>query len=383
MTCQAFLDTPKWALELLRADLAVSKPKGIADFEKVAKPLLIGVGGFGLVQLAFENTFGKPFALKRQFVYNIMKKHNEEKITQEMRMSMTIRSSFILNAAYAWLDVENKDLVLAMRCMSGASLSYYLKKSKKAPEAEGDLGGLAGMGGGPGPVIPGLKKAELQFYLGSTVLALQALHEAGFIYRDLKDKNLLLDGDGRARLCDFGLSHDLSSGPASGRSGTKGFWAPEQLKDDDGNKKEYTTTVDLWTLGVCAYHWATGEKPYNDSDADEVKEKIKKAEYDKNEPHLVRSGKKKDWFIPQLKELCEGLMTLEPADRLGVAGAGYDDLKAHPFFEGLDWTKLCEYRGPFDLTSRCHSSAIRLPAAKCAATPLNGRLPSYRARMRG
>ena len=50
-----------------------------------------------------------------------------------------------------------------------------------------------------------------------TALALEALHLAGFVYRDLKDKNILLDADGHARLCDFGLSCDLSNGPAAGR----------------------------------------------------------------------------------------------------------------------------------------------------------------------
>lgn len=233
-----------------------------------------------------------------------MKKHNEDKINQEMQMAKQIRSSFILNAAYAWMDIENKDLVLAMRAMSGGSLSYYLKKSKKAPEQPADMGGLGGFAGTAGPICPGLGKEGLQYYLGSTILALEALHEAGFIYRDLKDKNLLIDGEGRARLCDFGLSHNLKkSGPATGRSGTKGFWAPEQLKDDDGNKKEYTTTVDLWTLGVCAYHWGSAEKPYSDSDADEVKAKILKADYDTSGGHFTKKAKEKHLFIPQLKEV--------------------------------------------------------------------------------
>ena len=33
-------------------------------------------------------------------------------------------------------------------------------------------------------------------------------------------------------------------------------------------------------------------------------------------------------------------MTLDPEQRLGVADGGYETLKAHPFFDGLDWTKL-------------------------------------------
>ena len=83
-------------------------------------------------------------------------------------------------------------------------LAHYVKLSKKKKD-------------GKEPVAAGLGKAAVQFYIASTALALEALHLAGFVYRDLKDKNILLDADGHARLCDFGLSHDLSNGPASGR----------------------------------------------------------------------------------------------------------------------------------------------------------------------
>ena len=44
--------------------------------------------------------------------------------------------------------------------------------------------------------------------------------------------------------------------PASGSSGTKGYWAPEQL---DGS--EYYHSPDFWTFGVCAFHWSTGKLP--------------------------------------------------------------------------------------------------------------------------
>ena len=67
----------------------------------------------------------------------------------------------------------------------------------------------------------GLEHKPAQFYLASTILALEVLHSHGFVYRDLKDKNLLLDATGRARLCDFGLVHDMSTGPASGKVGCR------------------------------------------------------------------------------------------------------------------------------------------------------------------
>jgi protein-serine/threonine kinase len=111
-----------------------------------------------------------------------------------------VRSSFLLDCPYAFID--DKDLVLAVRMMPGGDLSYYLKERKEAG-------------------TPGLGPAAVQFYIASTVLGLQALHGAGFLYRDLKDKNILLDGLGHARLCDFGLSADVTESSCSGSTGTK------------------------------------------------------------------------------------------------------------------------------------------------------------------
>lgn len=140
--------------------------------------------------------------------------------------------------------------------LPGGDLAHYIKVEKdKAKKAELPKTGLTG------PAV--------QFYLASTLLGLEILHAHGFVYRDLKDKNVLLDADGTARLCDFGLVHDLKTGPAQGKVGTKGFWAPEQLvkKEDSA----YDGACDLWTLGVCAYHWATAVIPFHAPDGDAVR----------------------------------------------------------------------------------------------------------------
>jgi len=186
----------------------------------------------------------------------------------------------------------------------------------------------------------GLTCKEAQFYLGSTVLALQVLHSHGFVYRDLKDKNVLLDETGRARMCDFGLVHDLNASPCKGKVGTKGFWAPEQLD----KHTPYDEMCDIWTLGVCAYHWCTGVVPFYSAEGEEtMNEMTKKAEYDKSVSHLVKApmGAEASLFCPQLKELCEALLVVDPKERLGHKDkGGYPALMAHPFFKGLDWNAL-------------------------------------------
>ncbi len=48
-----------------------------------------------------------------------------------------------------------------------------------------------------------------QFYLASIILALDYIHEKGFVYRDLKPENIMIDDKGYLRLIDFGLSKKL------------------------------------------------------------------------------------------------------------------------------------------------------------------------------
>lgn len=77
--CDDFFAKAEWSFNLARAVHIVSRPKTHANFAKAAKPILIGIGGFGLVELAFEDTWGTSFVLKRQNINMVLDKNHADR----------------------------------------------------------------------------------------------------------------------------------------------------------------------------------------------------------------------------------------------------------------------------------------------------------------
>ena len=91
--------------------------------------------------------------------------------------------------------------------------------------------------------------------------ALQHAHEAGLVHRDVKPENVIIGMDGRARLADFGLVHDLHAARLTRSQyvlGTPAYTAPEQARDAPVDAR-----TDVYGAGAVLYAMLAGKPPFD------------------------------------------------------------------------------------------------------------------------
>ncbi|KAK8858484.1 hypothetical protein IAR55_002711 [Kwoniella newhampshirensis] len=107
----------------------------------------------------------------------------------------------------------------------------------------------------------GLEPFEVRSLIGQLADAVRFLHSNGIVHRDIKDENVILDGQGRCQLIDFGSAAHWRPGKRWDTfSGTLHYASPEILRGEMYGGKEQ----DIWALGVVGYVLLVGETPFSD-----------------------------------------------------------------------------------------------------------------------
>ncbi|MGL4947765.1 MAG: serine/threonine-protein kinase, partial [Mycoplasma sp.] len=108
--------------------------------------------------------------------------------------------------------------------------------------------------------------------LKQVLQAVAYCHSVGWVHRDWKPENILLEGDDldNIKLIDFGTSNFFKPGQKfKQRLGTAYYIAPEVLQ------KNYDEKCDWWSIGVIMYIWLTGEPPINGKNDDEILKNVR------------------------------------------------------------------------------------------------------------
>ncbi|MEM8734849.1 MAG: protein kinase [Planctomycetota bacterium] len=115
----------------------------------------------------------------------------------------------------------------------------------------------------PGPTLAQLIEDEplpytdLIHYARQVVSALSHANRLGLVHGDIKPSNLILAGDRRVKLSDFGLAQSKDTEPQKGLSGTISYMAPELSRGGFP-----TAQSDMYSLGVTLFELAFGRRPY-------------------------------------------------------------------------------------------------------------------------
>jgi serine/threonine protein kinase/formylglycine-generating enzyme required for sulfatase activity len=206
----------------------------------------LGRGGFADVLLAHDEQLDRQIALKLPRRDRFQDESQLRAFVEEARTAARLQHPGIV--AVFDVGVDGATPFIVLEYIRGRSLTHLLEHES----------------------LSSLAAAQL---IAEIAEALAHAHEQGFVHRDIKPQNILLDTDDRPHIADFGLAvrHREQAAVSEDVAGTTHYMSPEQVRSENHRIDGRT---DLWALGVVFYRILTGRLPFTGSSAQEVFQKI-------------------------------------------------------------------------------------------------------------
>ncbi|MBN1484984.1 MAG: protein kinase [Chloroflexia bacterium] len=199
---------------------------------------LVGRGGMAQVYYGWDVKLERPVAVKVIDARYRSNRAYAERFVREAQAVAGWRHENITQVFYA--DEQEGLYYFAMEYIDGLDLSSLLAQYAAA-----------------GELIPHDDVLRIGRAVAS---ALDYAHEKGVIHRDVKPSNVLVAGDGRVVLTDFGLALDVAQGSLGEVFGSAHYIAPEQAH----RSADALPASDQYSLGVILYEMLTGVVPFDD-----------------------------------------------------------------------------------------------------------------------
>lgn len=299
---------------------------------------ILGQGGFGVVYLGLDDQLQRKVAIKVPKPQFVQRLEDRELYLKEARTVAGLEHPNIVPVHEVGSTPEFP-IYIVSKFIVGKDLAEYLKSA-----------------------VPTYHQAVL--WMIDLADALREAHRKGFVHRDVKPQNILVDRDERVYLVDFGLAlADQDVGKRLPAGGTPAYMSPEQAR---GEGHRVDGRSDLFSLGIVFYEMLCGRRPFQGNSHLELFEQITDLD-----PKPLRQ-----WVdsVPQeLERICFKLLAKRKSERYSSAKDLAEDLKVFLTKTPLDSSSVESIRNPdargssSDTTKRNNSDATSI-----AATPTSG-----------
>src|SRR5262249_37113900 len=193
----------------------------------------VGAGASGRVVRAHDPYIGRIVAIK-MFPPEIARGAARDRFFQEARVFGQISHPAILALHDMGIDEATQTPYLVMEFVGGQPLDRVLEKG----------------------TVPFPRACA---WIGDIAVALAVAHRKGVIHGDVKPANILINGEGRVKLSDFGMARVAHRDVGGGQLlGTPAYWCPEQIMGRPQDARS-----DLFSLGGVLYEMLTGQSPFH------------------------------------------------------------------------------------------------------------------------
>ena len=224
-------------------------------------------------------------------------------IIYEKHILSKLNYKFIANLNFSFQDEEYLYLILDF--FPGGDLRFYMNKG----------------------II--FSEIQIKFFISNLILSLNYIHNNNIIHRDIKPENLVLDENGYTRITDFGIAKKKSDFKKmkGDTSGTPGYMAPEVMRG-----VVHSFEVDFFAVGIVAYEFMKGKRPYNGKNRKEIKEEMLMKELGIKEEEIPEGWTKES------VDFINKLIIRKKENRMGYNGI--KEVKEHPWIKYYPWDMI-------------------------------------------